>query len=485
MKTEFLSSTVIVTGVLFFANLILMRVFEQKNKKKEYLLNFALIALYLLLKIPENLSYIDNAYKIFPYYKFLYTTVFIFFASRILLVILIDLVSKKLITEIKIFNDILKGTIVFIAIIFLLKENGVSVNSIFTTSAILTAVIGLALQNTLSDIVAGLILSTENTVKVDDWIKYNDKIAKVVQFSWRYTKIITLENEHFIIPNKDLASNTIKVLSSSEFKHYTIIPFGVTYDNIPNKVIDVVMEATKNVKGVIDREVFFVKYGDFAIEFEIRLRIENAADYYRLRSNILTIVFYALDRAKMEIPIPRYDLFRRSYDEVSDDQKSREVRGFFSKIDFLQILTDEELNKVIRSVKHRRYAHGELILQQNQKNNKFFYIKDGLVDILVDSNKVAELKMNSFFGEMSLMTGEKTTATVKAQSDVEVYILSSEVFSDIIKNNQELVDKISKVIVDRKLQNEEKSKTKKQKKELAIEKSNLKKRIMQFFVMGQ
>jgi len=231
--------------------------------------------------------------------------------------------------------------------------------------------------------------------------------------------------------------------------------------------------------------VFFVKYGDFAIEFEIRLRIENAADYYKLRSNILTIVFYALDRAKMEIPIPRYDLFRRSYDEVSDDQKSREVRGFFSKIDFLQILTDEELNKVIRSVKHRRYAHGELILQQNQKNNKFFYIKDGLVDILVDSNKVAELKMNSFFGEMSLMTGEKTTATVKAQSDVEVYILSSEVFSDIIKNNQELVDKISKVIVDRKLQNEEKSKTKKQKKELAIEKSNLKKRIMQFFVMGQ
>jgi len=484
MKTDFISSSIVITALLFFINLSFIKIFENKKNKKEFLLNSALIILYFILKTPENLGYIKESYKIFPYYRFLYTVIFIFFTSRILLVLLIDIITKKLITETKIFIDILKGTIVFIAVIFLLKVNGVSVNSIFTTSAILTAVIGLALQNTLSDIVAGLILSTEDTIKIDDWIKYNDKIGRVVQFSWRYTKIITLENEHFIIPNKDLASNTIKVLSSEEFKHYTIIPFGVTYNNIPNKVIEVVKNATKDIKDVIDRDVFFVKYGDFAIEFEIRLRIVSAADYYKIRSNVLTVVFYALDRAGMEIPIPRYDLFKREYDNISKEDKDSEIRSFFSKIDFLQILKEEELTKVIETVKHRRYAHGEFILKQGEANNKFFYIKDGVVDIIVSNNKVASLKTGSFFGEMSLMTGQSTTATVKAENDVEVYIITSEVFSEILENNKELVDSISQVITDRKLHNEKSVENKKFKKELAIEKKDLKKKILNFFAIG-
>jgi hypothetical protein len=378
----------------------------------------------------------------------------------------------------------LKGIIFFIAIIFLLKINGVSVNSIFTTSAVLTAVIGLALQNTLSDIVAGLILSTEDTIKINDWINYNDKIGKVVQFSWRYTKIITLENENFIIPNKDLAGNTIKVLSSDTFKHYTVIPFGVTYDNIPNEVIKVVNEATENIGSVIDREVYFVKYGDFAIEFEIRLRIIDAMEYYKIRSDVLTIVFYALSRANMEIPIPRYDLFRREYKTISEEDRYSEVKSFFSKIDFLQILKEEELDKLIKSAKNKIYADSEYILKQDDANDKFFYIKTGVVDIVVNANKVAELKTGSFFGEISLMTGEKTTATVQANGDVEVYVLESNDLIEILQNNKMLVDQISEVITDRKLQNKKIHENKKFKKELDKEKSNLKNKIINFFSIG-
>ncbi len=484
MIKDLISASIVSSIILFVINISFFKILKTKVLVKATFVNTVSIIIFLILKIPVNLEWIKESYKIYPYYHFIYTTIFIFFAARILATLVIDILIKNILVTPKIFIDILKGIIFFIAIMFLLKANGVSVASIFTTSAVLTAVIGLALQNTLSDMVAGIILSTEATIKIDDWIKYNDKIGRIVMFSWRYTKIITLENEHYIIPNKDLASNTIKVLSSQDFKHYTIIPFGVTYDNIPNKVINVVRNATKDIENIIDREVFFVKYGDFAIEFEIRLRIIDAYKYYQIRSNVLTKVFYALEREGMEIPIPRYDLFRRDYKRISKEDEYNEIKSFFTKIDFLQILTEYELDIIINAAQYKRYADTEYILKQNTENDKFFYIKTGTVKIIVNEAKVAQLKTGNFFGEMSLMTGEKTTAGVKADGDVEVYIIKSSDFSEILKKNKKLIDKISEVITQRKLQNEKIVKNKKLKKELDKEKSNLKNKILNFFSIG-
>lgn len=484
MIKDLISASIVSSIILFIINISFFKILKTKGLVKATFVNTLSIIIFLILKIPVNLGWIKESYKIYPYYHFIYTTIFIFFAARILTILIINILIKKILVTPKIFIDILKGIIFFIAIMFILKANGVSVASIFTTSAVLTAVIGLALQNTLSDMVAGIILSTESTVKIDDWIKYNDKIGRVVMFSWRYTKIITLENEHYIIPNKDLASNTIKVLSSQDFKHYTVIPFGVTYDNIPNRVIEVAKEATKDIHNIVDSEVYFVKYGDFAIEFEIRLRIIDAYKYYQIRSNVLTKVFYALEREGMEIPIPRYDLFRRDYKRISIEDEYNEIKSFFTKIDFLQILTDDELATIIKAAKYKRYAHTEYILEQNMNNNRFFYIKTGVVNIIVNGSEVAKLKTGNFFGEMSLMTGEKTTATVQAIGDVEVYVIESSSLEDILKNNKKLIDKISEVITQRKLQNEKIKKTKKLKTELDKEKINLKNKILNFFSIG-
>jgi len=480
---EIFSPSIISAIFLLIINIYIVKYFKSKTIIKAAFVNFIAIIFFLILKIPVNLGLIKSGYKFYPYYYFLFTTIFIFFSFRILTVLFVNIVVKKILNPPKIFMDILKGIIFFIALMSIFKINGVSINSIFTTSAILTAVVGLALQNTLSDIVAGIILSTEDTIEINNWIKYKDKIGKVVQFSWRYTKIITLENESYIIPNRDLTGHTIQVLSSKDFKHYIIIPFGVTYDNIPNKVVNVAKNATKDIENIIDTKVYFVKYGDFAIEFELRLKLKDAEKYYKTRSEVLTKLFYALQRANMEIPIPRYDLFKREY-ENNKEENYNEIRKFFSQIDFLKVLKPQELDEIVKKAKYERYASGEYILKQNEENDRFFYVKSGIVDVIVEENKVAELNTGSFFGEISLMTGEKTTASVKAIGDVEVYVIKSDDFSEILKNNKELIERISEIITERKLQNKNFQKNKKLKKVLAKEKTNLKNKIFNFFSLG-
>ncbi|MBN2693811.1 mechanosensitive ion channel family protein [bacterium] len=484
---KFFSITVVISIIIGGINYLIFRFIEQDKVQKQSKYNISLAIIFIILKTPENFGWITTSYQIYIYYKFAFSLAFMFLIARVIIYAVIELILRKNLKFPQIFYDILKGVLYFIAIMLLLKELGVSVNSIFTTSAILTAVIGLALQNTLSDIVAGIIISTEDTIEAGDWIDYNGKIGRIVSHSWRFTKVITLQNERYIIPNKEFTSKTMRVFSAKDFKHLFSIPFGVTYDNNPNKVIKVALEALKSVDNIEDPQIYFTEYGDFAILFEVRFYILNVEKIYKIKSDILSIVFYAFKREGIEIPIPRYDIFLREYNVQSDEDKQKEITTFINNVDFFEPLTEQEKNIVINDMEIAEFGANEYILKQNEYNNSFYSIKTGKVSVVIDDKKVATLDAPHFFGEISLMTGDKTTAAIRAEVDTKVYKLTSETFQKIFKNNKKLISQISDVITRRKLQNltseinKEKQKEKSIETKINAEKNRLKDKIKNFF----
>ncbi len=484
---NFFSLTVVISLIIGGINYFIFRFVEQEKIKKQSKFNISLAILFIILKTPENFNWITNSYQIYIYYKFAFSILFMFLVARVIIYGVIDLILKKNLKFPQIFYDILKGILYFIAIMLLLKELGFSVNSIFTTSAILTAVIGLALQNTLSDIVAGIIISTEDTIEAGDWIDYNGKIGRIISHSWRFTKVITLQNERYIIPNKEFTSKTMRVFSAKDFKHLFSIPFGVTYNNNPNHVIKVALEALKSVNNIDEPQIYFTEYGDFAILFEIRFYILDVAKLYKIKSDILSIVFYAFKRESIEIPIPRHDIFLREYSSQTKDEKFKEILSFINDVDFFKPLTKEEKDIVCNDMEIAEFGADEYILQQNETNDTFYSIKNGKVSVIIDGKIVANLTAPHFFGEISLMTGEKTTATIRADVDTTVYKLKSSSFQKIFKNNKKLIAQISDVIARRKLQNLESEITNEKQKDKIIEtkinaeKNRLKDKIKIFF----
>lgn len=133
------------------------------------------------------------------------------------------------------------------------------------------------------------------------------------------------------------------------------------------------------------------------------------------------------------------------------------------------------------------FGANEYILKQNEYNNSFYSIKTGKVSVVIDDKKVATLDAPHFFGEISLMTGDKTTAAIRAEVDTKVYKLTSETFQKIFKNNKKLISQISDVITRRKLQNltseinKEKQKEKSIETKINAEKNRLKDKIKNFF----
>jgi small-conductance mechanosensitive channel len=113
----------------------------------------------------------------------------------------------------KIVQDIIQIAIYLAVALITLRAAGVEPGSLLATSALLTAVVGLSLQDTLGNLFAGLAIQAQRPFEIGDWIQFDDKvdhIGRVVEINWRATRIITLDLIEIIVPNGVLAKAPIQ-----------------------------------------------------------------------------------------------------------------------------------------------------------------------------------------------------------------------------------------------------------------------------------
>src|SRR4029453_2867386 len=89
----------------------------------------------------------------------------------------------------------------FIILMTVLRTSGVNVLSLLTTSAVLTAVVGLALQNTIANVFAGLALQIDRTFGIGDWVQVGAHIGRIAEIKWRSTLLWTEDGDLLVVPN--------------------------------------------------------------------------------------------------------------------------------------------------------------------------------------------------------------------------------------------------------------------------------------------
>src|SRR5919106_3138700 len=97
-----------------------------------------------------------------------------------------------------------------------LRGAGVDLGSLVTTSAILTAVIAFAMQDTLGNVLGGLAIQLDNSVRVGDWVKVDDLTGRVLDLRWPTTLIETRNWETVLIPNSALMKGRVSILGRRE-----------------------------------------------------------------------------------------------------------------------------------------------------------------------------------------------------------------------------------------------------------------------------
>ncbi len=353
-----------------------------------------------------------------------------------------------------IFKDLLMVTLWGVILMLVLRQDfHFDLTPLLASTAIVAAVVGFALQESLGNIFSGLTLQLSKPFDPGDWVKSGNFVGRVQGIGWRSTALITRANEFLEIPNSLIAKDALVNYSAGGVgSEFTI---GLSYDAPPNYVHSVICEALSNVPGVLASpppEVFTWDYADSAIRYRVRYWLGDYAEAERIHNAVATSLWYVLCRKGIEIPFPQMTLSRAAKAAGGAGEAfERELMNELRLVDFLRGLRDEELRLLVPGVSLLKFGAGESIVREGDEGGSLFIIRSGVVEVLAASSDgrpvhIRDLTRPAFFGEMALMTGERRNATVRARTDAELIELGRDAFSELFRNHPETASQMGEVI---------------------------------------
>ncbi len=334
---------------------------------------------------------------------------------------------------------------------------GLELTPVLATSAVVGAVVGLALQDTLGNLFAGIALHTDAPFSVGDWIRLGEREGQVEQVSWRAMRLRTWHGDTLTVPNNDVARQAILNFSQPPGPHQRTIVLGVSYAHPPDQVVQVLGQAIASANGVPGEpapRVRLLSYGDSAVQYEITYPSPSYADYRTIESDIQRLVWYQFKRQGLSIPFPtRTVQIERPATDGTRRAALLRLERLLETIDIFRPLVDGELHFAAERFQQTHYASGETIIAEGMPGDSFFIIARGEVEITrlrsESRQLLARLGEGQFFGEMALLTGQRRIATVVAATDVELFVIDKGGFQDILTHKPKVAEDISTILSER------------------------------------
>ncbi|MEO7674449.1 MAG: mechanosensitive ion channel family protein [Pyrinomonadaceae bacterium] len=344
-------------------------------------------------------------------------------------------------------------------IIFQSQYPNVQLAPLFTGSTIIGIVVGLALQDTLGNLFAGIALQADQAFQVGDVVSISNRAAGVVEsVSWRGVKIRTFQNKLLVMSNSAMGKETIEVAPRDNL-NARIVFFNTLYTNSPSKTIQLIREAVRQVENVspkIRPVVRIMNLAESGIDWEVKYWAEDYARYNDTDALIRQRIWYVFNREKIKFAYPTRTIHvEPKANETTLDEFLNLTSERLSSISIFAPLSDEEVEKLAAASKVRVYAPGESIVRRGQEGNSMFVITRGSVEVQIQQGAevktINTLRESDYFGEMSLLTGEPRSATVIALDETEVVQINKSALKPIFEANPELVKSICDLIEERRL----------------------------------
>jgi CRP-like cAMP-binding protein len=204
--------------------------------------------------------------------------------------------------------------------------------------------------------------------------------------------------------------------------------------------------------------VFLVDFGDHAITYEIKFYMGNHSRINETNDSVRTNVWYELKRQRITIPFPVRTIHLQRGAPRSIEQEHDEARTILRNEPLFQCLSDEQIDSLVKQSHLNHFGRGERMVEEGAEGESMFVLLRGGADVCVSRNgsmlQVATLGAGDCFGEMSLLTGERRSATVRAERDCYVMEIGKSVMSEIIHQSPECLQQLSDILAERKLSTE-------------------------------
>jgi CRP-like cAMP-binding protein len=279
----------------------------------------------------------------------------------------------------------------------------------------------------------------------------------VQEITWRATKLLTKHGQFLIIPNSKMSSEAILNYSEPTVPTRLTIEVGVSYNTPPNEARAALLEALSYCPLVLRTPppaVLLNNFGESSLIYHVWFWIGDYALELEARDQVRTHIWYTFRRRNIEIPYPIAVEIGRE-DKVPE-RPEREIVNAARLLGTIELFTplDEEFRlSLARTAPILVFADGEPVVQQGQAGQSMYVVLSGRVRVVLEpsNQEVAIIEPGGFFGEMSMLTGDARTATVRAIDDVRVLEIQAEQFREIALEQPSIVEHMSTLIAARRI----------------------------------
>ena len=322
---------------------------------------------------------------------------------------------------------------------------------LLTTSAVGAVVVGFALQDTLGNLFAGLAIQIEKPFRVGQWVQFGDREGQVAEITWRATKLRTKAGQFLIVPNSVVSKEPVLNHSEPTVPTRIEVEIGASYNVPPNDVKRAMQEAMANSPLVMkapEPQVIIKGFGASAIDYVAQFWIEDYAIDRTARDQVRTNLWYTFRRHNIEIPYPIQVQYERNEEPLRTERHVAAAADHLASVSLFKTLSAEARHALASAADHHLFAAGEAIVRQDADGDSMFVLMTGRARVVLEPSgqEVAVIPAGGFFGEMSMLTGDKRSATVKAADDVAVLEITAKDFRELALVNPDLVDHVSTII---------------------------------------
>jgi small-conductance mechanosensitive channel/CRP-like cAMP-binding protein len=335
-----------------------------------------------------------------------------------------------------------------------------SLPALLATSAVITAIIGLALQETLGNLFAGLALALERTVQVGDMVRSGEAIALVEQLSWRAIKVRTMEGNSLLIPNSVANRERLEVFRRGGVPMARTLQVGLEYDAPPARARAALESAVRDLPGLATHPspvAYLHGFEHSAVSYELRYWLEDYARYLEVDSKVRERVWYQLEREALRIAYPVIRQHQYAAGPLQRGDYSGMIQAAVESSALFAPLSPTERARLCEGARLLRFAGGETVVREGETGSSMFLIAAGRAGVSVrgsgaESQRVAVLQSGAAFGEISLLTGEPRLASVRALEEAVLVEIDKATLAPILQANPSLVDELDAIVLERRRQ---------------------------------
>lgn len=345
------------------------------------------------------------------------------------------------------FWDVAQVVVFSVLLLVLLKRvYSINITPLLATSAVLTMVVGLAVQDTLGNLISGIVFHFEDSIRPGEWVEVDGILGEVTALSWRAISLTTPNQELMVIPNHDFTKKRFCNLSRNGAARVHAI--GLSYACDPDEAVQVLKKAMLSTPGIRKHPepvAHILDFGDSSVQYRLKYFLE---DYRVVNATVGAVyrnVWYFLKNHRMNIPYPiRTVHIERPKPAIPEDRGA--LLATLQGLDMFQGFDPDELDGILRFAEFQNYDPGAVLADEGEVGRSMGVLVRGTVDILRGQTRLATLGPGELFGEISLFTGDRCTASVVATSSVTLVAIQRDGFEAILRRNQAFIEKIEAMI---------------------------------------